>query len=483
MFKNRPISSYFKSLSWGLGIIIITFIKQILLVPVFLVYLGKDIFAFWLIANSILFVLRSIGLGLFNYCSNNVNLSYHLFNNQENSQNIQKAYSSCLIFFLVQLLLCFSFSSREFTSFITQFPIEFLEGIEGVTIILLLLLSKIPSSFVSLFFVRLYEPLGRIDKTLKFQLILELIDLLVLLICLPLTKSLFATVSVLFIANLAYSIFVIYYVHKDIKLKLDWITLNFENFILDLKKSSLLTLSFITEKVYDNGLNIVVAYAYSTKIVALFGTGRVLSNSALRFSNTISEPLMPQIQKDFASGINSKILDTFYKYWQVTCSLALLFVIILMPYLEDLFIIWTRNELEYNEQLIKSLFAAMFIQNYMIVIVQLLRRTNASYVLLVYNLIKVISTVGLMLLFKSDSWYSNLGLALFIGEVFSGLYVFKSLKEGLFNSRFYEFFFYFILIISSSLSIFLISNFYLLMIIGLFTIVLLNIRKIKNHFT
>ncbi len=423
MFKffNKK-SSYFSSLKWGFYSIVINFGKQILLVPAFIICVGKEDYTFWLIISTIVLMIRAINLGQLNYTSNEINLRYHI------QDDIQKelilGQGSNVIFVLIQILIGIIISFPLLLSFFSGLKIPYLLSINAQFCFLYLVLSRIIYQYCTLYLLRLFEPIGKINITVKYQTIGELVDFIVTVIVVYFTHSLLWTCFAIFVSNLLFSVFLFYYITKNLPFKVPMFKgVNYlESFDL-IKKSMLFSVSFIIEKVYEIGLNLVVVKTFSSAIVPLFSTNRVMSNSALKVSSVMAVPLMPDIQKQYALQNDDLITKKMIVFWKISGSIIILSISIALPFLPYLYKIWTANKIEFNFYLIAFLMMAIVFQNYATIFVEFLKKTNRSVQMLFYNIIKVITCIiGLFFAGQYDN-HSGIGLALLMGEIFGIIYL------------------------------------------------------------
>ena len=483
LIKKIVNKTYLKSLKWGTGVVILTFIKQIFLVPIFLIYLGKELFGFWLVVNAIILVIRSVSLGQYNYTLNLINIKCHTESKEYLDSIKQKSFSANIIFTIIQILLGLFFFNDYLLSSLTKFDLNFIAVNKGSLIFLLLLLVRIPNQFVMLFYVRLYESIGNIHKSLKYQMLNVSIEVMFTLLILLITKNLLYVCIGLILAVNLFNIIAVSKINRELNLKLKFNLIKINDFFKTFKKSFLLSIGFVIEKIYENGLNAIVSKAYLPSFVPLFGTGRVLSNSALKFSNVASEPLMPDVQKNFALEDINAINNLFFKYWRITSSFSIFFIIILMPFLESLFSIWTKDKLEFNLVLIVSILAAMLLQNYSMILNQFIRRTNNSKKLIYYNLIKVSLTLFFLFYFGDRLFIWGLGVSLLIGEFISCIFLILSFKANLFHENLKNVLSFFFLL--TVMAIMLITyafnkNYSLLVIFGILMIFFMNFTNIKK---
>ena len=420
-------SGYLRSVQWGGFSIILVFFKQILLVPVFMSTVGKDNYAFWLIITSISLMIRSLNLGQLNFTSNSINLKYHVEENIDAELSLGQGAN--VLFLLLQFSLGVLVSIPVVLSFLSNLDLNYLDNINGSYCILFLVFARVIFQYCTLYLLRLFEPFGKIEKTIKFKVIGELLDFIVTVILIYFTKSIFYTCIGIFVSNTLYTILMYKYVSKNVPFQVPFLkNINLYKSVRIIQKSFLLTLSFVIEKIYEIGLNLVIVRVYAANILPLFATTRVLSNSSLSASNAMAIPLMPDIQKNFSLENEEGIVEKMAKFWKVSTSLIIVIITIVMPFLPFLYNLWTAGQIDFNLQLVCFLFMAIAFQNYAIMFTEFLKRTNLAKQILTYNILKVTLTIVGLAIFGYFRNTEGMGLALLGGEIIALAYFFLIVK-------------------------------------------------------
>ncbi len=481
--KNK--SNYLKSVKWGGFSIVLVFLKQILLVPVFLTTLGKENYAFWLIISSIALMIRALSLGQLNYFSNSINLSYHIDTNDTDSI-ITRAQGANVIFFGIQMLIGFIISFPVILSSVFDLDVAILQEKNASLCLLFLLFGRLMFQHCSLFVLRLFEPISMIEKTIKWRVLGELLDFSVTIIVITLTKSLLFTCIGIAISNFLYTTFIYNFLKNKIPFNYSLFKkYNFVESLVDLKKSFSLTVSFIIEKVYEVGLNLVVVQVYTNGLLPLFSTTRVLSNSSLSVSNILAIPLMPNIQKQFALKNESAITQQMVIFWRISTSMIIFVITAGLPFFPYLFNTWTAGKIDLNITLMCFLFMAIVFQNYAIMFTEFFKKTNLSKEILTYNILKVSLTIIGLAFFGFNNIIEGMGIAIFIGEL-CGLTYFFIIIRRTFSSKdsYRKFFMAFLPVILFSITLiyYAYTEKYLILVLGnIFILTLSLVPNILNR--
>ncbi|KGO87430.1 hypothetical protein Q765_07125 [Flavobacterium rivuli WB 3.3-2 = DSM 21788] len=419
LFKLEP--GYFNSVKWGSYSIAISFIRQIVIVSVFIATVGKHDYAFWLVLSAIVLMIRAINLGQLHYTSNLVNLNYHI--KQDISKELLSGQGANILFMLAQILLSIVIAYPPVLSFFSNFDITYITSIHAQYSFVLLVFSRVILQYISLYLLRLFEPIGKIQVSIKYQVIGETLDFLVIVAAIYFTKSIFYTSLALFFFSILFSGYIYYYVKKNVPFAIPFLKgVNFRDSLLVIRQSATLTFSFIVEKIYEVGLNLVIVRAFATSALPQFDTNRKMSNAFYRVSNVLVTPILPSIQKEFTLKNENYILDKMTVFWRFSNAMLLLCVTAGMPFFLDIYTKWTSNKIDFNLNLICYLFMAIAYQNYSMIFIEFFKKTNLSKQMLVTNVVKVSATILSILVFGYYNNVGGMGIALLLGEVIALAY-------------------------------------------------------------
>jgi len=453
---------HFKSLKWGGYMVLVNLIKQITLIPIFLSFLDKEVYSLWLIVISIVLLIRTMNLGQLNYSSNWININF--FNKKDVSLFINNAIGANIILFFLQLLIGVIISLPIVFSTLSGFSVDYLVEKNFTLFFLFLMVSGLSSQLFSLFYLRLLEPLGLISLRIKYDTIREFIEILILIISIILFKNLLFISFFVVVYNLVYTFIVYRLVKYRINIILKFGKINFGNSVKIILNSMPLLFSFILEKLYENGLIIFISSIFNPLLVPVFATTRTISNLAMRFSLVISEPLMPDLQKDFSNKNDYKLIDNLKYYWRLTFLPILLLFLFLIPFIESLFNIWTINKLDFNLKLFFWIFLSIFFTNYSSVISQYFRRINYAKYLILFNITKTISTIIGLYFINFNNSIETAGIAIFLGELLSCLlllFMFYKIKGIVFVKNISFYFIASLLVSIASISLLIFDNYFI----------------------
>lgn len=407
------------SLKWGLLVILVNLINQILIVPFFLTYFDKEVYSLWLVIVAFILLIRTINLGQLNYSSNLINIEY--FKGEKVDDFINSAFGANIILMSLQFVVGFIIAIPLVFSTLSGFEIDFLVDNNFTQIFILLLISRLLNQIFSLFYLRLLEPLNLISERIKYDGIRELLEVCLIIIAIVLFQDLLPIAIAILCYNLIFTIFTYLKVNKIIKRISSDIKIEFKQSLAIIKNSTTLFLSFCSDKLYENGLNIFITALYNPILLPLFSSTRTMTNLSLKFATVISEPLMPDLQKNFSQNDDANLINGLKYYYKLTFLPIYILLLVLLPIIEYLFNLWTKNKLDFSLDLFIWMYISVYFLNYSSVLIQFFRRTNFAKQLIVYSLTKTSAVIAFLYLLAHLDNIAMAGLAMFVGEFVSCL--------------------------------------------------------------
>lgn len=430
LFKRG--SGYFNSVKWGSYAIAISLFRQLCLVPVFIIAIGDVGYSFWILLSTLVTLLTALNLGHLHYSSNLININYHINGNADDE--VERIQGANYIYIIVQLAIGLLFCTTPVLSFITSFSQSYIQEHHAGLSFFLLLTGRIFYQYSGSFILRLLEPLGRIDTALKYQAIGELIDFVTILAAVFFTRSIFFTCVAACISNIVFSAAIVVFVSKNVPFKIAVRKLNLKKSYRFIKSSFSLNSSFLIERAYDTGLNLIVVRVFGTSILPVFTTSRILTNIFYRVCWVLVIPLFPDIQKKFALKEYGYIVDRIKIFWSILSILIVFGVTVSLPFLPYIYSLWTHNKLGFNLYIVSFLFMAVSFQNFGMIINEFFKKTNFSKQILVLNTIKSVVTIVAIVVFGWLMYTPGMGLALVIGELLCLVYSMQVLT-GIFKGN------------------------------------------------
>ncbi|WP_053405515.1 hypothetical protein [Persicobacter sp. CCB-QB2] len=425
IFRFKFKSSSNQAFLWSGGNVFVNIIKQLLIVPFFLDVVGGEQYSIWLIANSYVFIIRSLNLGNLNFCSNEVNLM--TYKGELKYQDISNGFSGIVVGLIIQVSLGFLLAMIGI--FFQDMSIGL--GLFGFAFILLLLARLLNQVFI-IFFLRLLEPIGKIHLRIKYEVFNDLGEVILIIISLVLFRSLSAVIILLFLFQVIFTFFISYMHWGLFHSFLRNARLSFIGGVQYTKRTFGLLISFLFDKFYENGLIAFIGLLFTPLFVPIFSTTKVVSNFCLKCSTVFTEPLLPELQKQYVSNSKERLLDFFSFYWGVSSVMIVTTLLILFPYIEQVFLTWTRGELDFSMELFLWTFLGVFFLNFNNVVLQFFKRISESKLLLRYSFLRAVFIFsGLFLVLLLDVDFYNVGLVICFSELVGLIFLILELDEFL----------------------------------------------------
>lgn len=429
MIKKVLNSSYFKSVRWGSASIVVTFLNQIVLVPIFLSIFNQNLYGVWIILSTIVLMIRALNLGQLNYASNLINITDR-FESEKTQKLLPICFSSNVTMMSLQIVVTFILAIPAVFIFLTNIDLEVFVNNKLTLCIIIFACSKIVYQFYNLYVLRLFEPQGKINITLKYQSIGELLDFLSLAISCYFFKSLIAMCVSSLVVSILYSIAIHFVVMSaEIKYFAKITVHNWIEGLQQIKKSTFLTFSFFLEKFSEVGLNFIVTFFYAITVLPIFSTSRTIANMAIKVSNIIAIPLMPSIQKNYAVKDNTSIMNSFNLYWKFSLLIIIITFTILFPFVDPLYYIWTKNKIEFNKVLFMTILIGVIMQNFNVILIEFVKKTNQTKNILFLNFLKLVTVCCVLYIYSFVKDILGIGYSIVVAEGFVLLFLIIFLRK------------------------------------------------------
>ena len=343
ILKSQIFKNYTSlSLNHGANILL-----NILLVPLFLKFWGISTYAEWILISTIPAILSLGELGLTSYGSNSIVILY----NKKKKNRVNFTFQN-IIFFSIAIILTIGLILISFNFFFNLNKLLKLNSLNDTEfyLVLILLVFKYMLLTNTNFINSLFRMNNQYHLTVYLQTFFITTEIILITIILFLGGSIIE-VSVIGFFNYIIGFFVSYYL---IKRKFKWlkiIDLNNIDFLF-LKKIFYPSISFMTgnlcKMILINGTIIVLKIYSSELILILYNSLRLVMNGSRQFINNLTISFQNQITIDYAKNKLLNILNKFKILTKYNFLSSTLFVLILILLLEEPFLIWTRNSVDWN---------------------------------------------------------------------------------------------------------------------------------------
>lgn len=368
--------------------------NSILLVPLFLSLWGKENYGIWLLIFASFAIFQVLDAGYRSYISNEINIVFKI--DKEKSRLIlgSSLLISVLISFIPILLLILLFQCNYIDDF---FGIN-KSVLSPLNFVLCIIFLQFPHIFfgnTTAILTATFYPLDKLVLAQLLTLFNEFVRVVMLLIIIFLNYSILKScflyglfscflggLNILIIKNNA-NYFYPWWKYVDLKLG-----------VSGLKKSLFITINSFVGQLSNNGLIILISQSLGQATVPLFTTTRTISNTIVQISYVTGTATVLEIVNKHINKEGDKLKDYIYYNWFVNSLLFYWGMIIILPFIEQLYNAWTRYKISFNHEL----FALLMI--------------SSSYVMIGHILFQYL--VGLNQIFRQNIFYFSKNGLLFI---------------------------------------------------------------------
>ena len=313
---------------------------QVLSVPIFITYLGVDMYGEYILLLTIpgFLVLGEVG---FNAVVNN-EIVFKIANKNYDEANRLISSSVFILFFSYNLVALIVF-------FLTIYFQNNYNYVSHSSIILLYFIFWL-GGFISILFGIFQSYLRAQDfhhHNILWVGITRLLEILIPLLLVFYTRDLL----ILFISSFIIKFFSFVSYINFIKLKVSWFKFkiyysnNFKIFKPYFNKSLLYFLFSFGQGLIIQGSTYIVGYKLGSKNVVIFNTVRTLINFSKMLLNLINNSFLSEFTKIYANGNKNLLKQTFNLSLQLTLISVLISSTILLFFGQEIITIWTNYEI------------------------------------------------------------------------------------------------------------------------------------------
>lgn len=394
-----------------------TFLQSILLVPILLTLWGTETYGIWLVLNAGYIILQTLDSGQQAYIGNEFNIKYF-----SDKMELRVALASSLrmafviggLQLLIVLFLILSNTTHLFLGLSAiSVSKEYL-----IICLLLLILSWISSGTYVSILSKLMIPLGYYSKSIWWGVYSRL-GAFIVLIVIALNKGsiLDATIGITLFSISINVLFLFRIKHLMPEVYPWWHFGNWKTGWINLKRSSLLSISSILYQFSNNGLLILITYLFGAATVPLYSTMRTLTNSAVSITNLIIQPLQPEIVRFRVQNELKKIIEIFDVNWLISGVIINMGILMILPFIHDIYQIWTRSKLEFDLPLFLLLSISVSFFNFGSVLVFYLHSLNKIKYQFNIIVLKLFLIFSISILLSNIYGLTAVGIGLAIAEL------------------------------------------------------------------
>lgn len=424
---HRALNSYIPAFI----LFIATFFQSILLVPLFLKYWGNEKYGIWLTLYAFVMLIRTLDAGHQNYIGNEFSKYYHIDKKQAAfilGSGVRMGLLLGLIEILIYLIVIFASVHKEVVG-INLSTYDVKEGI--LSLLVLWLLTGCSGGLIT----RILYPAGKYSLTNYFALIIKILEIFATLICIWKNASINTLCVLIATVTLIYDFFQFRTIKKKMPEFYPWWK---EGTLIDgiknFSHSLVLTFNGFIEQFNTNGLILLVSRTMGLLYVPMFTTVRTAGNTFMQISNLTLNPLSPELVRYFVKGEKEKIKATIETNWFLTSLIINVPVIICLPFIEYLYVWWTKGKLLFDPLLFYSFLLSVAVITSGKSFVTILTSINSLRTVMIISVTRFVITYVLSWILLKHWGLAGLGIAVLIAEMVSSgflpaFFVYRMLNE------------------------------------------------------
>ncbi len=398
--------------------------KSILLMPFILSYWNKELYTTWILLAAANALYISIYDGYIRYVTNSYNL--HFYSEPVKATVIIGGAVKFSVIANVLLLATISIGLFVFPGVngfifgggLQQSKVSHL----GLALVCFLTGNTVLNTIR--FFYALNDPLGKLWKNFRFEVLYGIVELVVLLGSIYYISSF---VTVVLINSLVYVLMsAVYFLlvrknNPSVAMTIGQGTLaeGWKQF----KLSGLYIVNNIIEKLATDSYSFMLAIFYYPAIaIRQFASMRTMTNAAVSGISIFQVVLVPKMQQYHAQRNNKELIRLFGRMSLLISGIMGTLIILFYPVLEQVYKIWTRGKIEWDATAFALMFACLLLALFGNTWSQYLKAVNQTKPVFAATIIK--SVFLLVLAFFSSHSVSGAVIALIVVEFVVSVFVY-----------------------------------------------------------
>lgn len=411
----------FNNYSIGFISFIISFLQAIVTVPILLIYWGNDIYGIWIALFAGFTLLQTFDFGHQSFIGNLLNIEFHI-NKQKFSEYLGSSISIALLLGSLQLTITILLIV---TGYLNDFlGISILEtdySIISISLISLMLMWVIAGS-VGGILIKLLIPAGYMTQSLIWGIIFKLAQFLSLFFVVISGGKILEASIAYSVVQLILSLLVFRYIKNKLPEFYPWWKIrDLKTGFINLKKSTVLTINNALQQLSNNGLILFITNVFSTALVPAFTTVRTLTNTATVFTNLFITSIQPDLIKYHAKQETEKIQSALNANWFFSGLVVNTGLIILIPFAETIFRLWTNGLVSFDFRLFILLAASISIINFGAGLYNYLYGINKLYSISIISFSRTIILFVFSFILAGEYGLPGIGLAVLISEIIASM--------------------------------------------------------------
>ena len=406
----------------GLISFLLSFVQTIISVPILLTHWGNQPYAVWLALFAGFSLIQTLDTGHINFVGNQINVLYH-----QDKEYLKKTLGSAFyialtmgIIELIFVLFLVVFNQIQNFLGISVGALDILQIKIGL--ILLIFTWALFGSFGGILH-RLLLPAGMLFQAQWWGILYRFLQFLAIILTVILGGNILAVcITYSFVQILIFSLTFLYIRKKLPEFYPWWRIREWKEGLQNFKKSLVLTTNGIAQQLGNNGLILFISNFLQTSLVPVFTTIRTLTNTALSITNVFISSLLPDIIRFHATGEEEKIIIAQNANWFITGVVVNSALLLILPFVENLYLFWTKGILHFNLALFLLLAASISFANFGAGLYQYLVGINHLISQTIITVVRVLIILICSFIFL-DYGLVSLGIGILAAEIISSVWL------------------------------------------------------------
>jgi len=419
--KSSIQSRAIKNSAVGFISFFVSLAQAFISVPILLTYWGNEIYAIWLALFAGAALFQSLDNGHINYVGNKINLLYNY-----DKEELKKTLSSSIIvaatlglFQLIVILVLISF--RLLPAFFNLSE-ELVSDISLSLSLLILVFSWFISGSYGGILHRLMIPAGFYTQSLWWGIIYKISQFASIVVVVVLGGNIL-TVCI-FYSLIQIVVYLLTFIYIRIKIPEFypwWFGGDIKSAFTNFRKSLLLTFNGIVQQLSNNGIILFISNMISSTVIPAFTTLRTITNTATSATNILISSFLPDIARFHTNQESKKLNAIFCSHWFFSGLIINIGMILILPFIESFFLIWTKGLIKFDYTLFLSLAVSISLINFGSGFYFYLTSINNLTAQSIITISRAVIIFGSGYLLVPKFGLSGIGIAIILSEVISSM--------------------------------------------------------------
>ena len=399
----------------------VNILQAFITVPILLSNWGNETYGVWIALFAGFTLFQSADNGHINYIGNKLNLLYN-YDQAELKTTLSSSIIMAVIIGLFQIILILVLTSFQLLPGFLGVPIELISDLSIPLCLLILITGWFISGSFGGILHRLMIPAGFYFQSLWWGILYKTSQFISIILVVILGGDILEVSIFYTIVQLAvYYLTFIYIKNKIPEFYPWWTSANLKTAFLNFRKSLLLTFNSFTQQISSNGIILFISNMISSSTVPAFTTVRTITNTASSATNILISSLLPDIARFHTKKEDAKLNTLFNSHWFFSGIIVNIGLILLLPFIEILYMVWTKGLITFDYTLFISLVASISLINFGSGYYFYLTSINNLIAQTVITLSRVVLIFGTGFLLIPQLGLAGIGVAIFISEIFSSI--------------------------------------------------------------